>query len=57
VVFSHGGILPPVAADLHRLHIDSVVAEAIEAANIDINDVSAIATTNRPGKKLTKCIY
>jgi tRNA A37 threonylcarbamoyltransferase TsaD len=47
---SHGGIVPPVACDLHRKHIDAVVEEAIAAAKIDINDVTAIATTNRPGK-------
>lgn len=46
---SHGGIVPPVASDLHRKHIDVVVEEAIAAAKIDINDVTAIATTNRPG--------
>lgn len=39
-----------MACDLHRQHIDAVVEEAIASAKIDINDVKAIATTNRPGK-------
>ncbi|XP_059488823.1 tRNA N6-adenosine threonylcarbamoyltransferase, mitochondrial [Neocloeon triangulifer] len=53
VHLDHGGIVPPVASDMHRGHIDKVVEEAISAANIDINDIAAIATTNRPGMPLS----
>ncbi|CAB3372781.1 Hypothetical predicted protein [Cloeon dipterum] len=53
VHLDHGGIVPPVASDLHRAHIDQVVDEAIRASGVDIYDIAAIATTNRPGLPLS----
>jgi tRNA A37 threonylcarbamoyltransferase TsaD len=46
---SHGGIIPPIARDLHRQHIEHVVHDALKAANIELSDVDAIAPTVKPG--------
>jgi N6-L-threonylcarbamoyladenine synthase len=46
---SNGGIIPPIARDLHRQHIEHVVHDALRAANIELSDVDAIATTVKPG--------
>ncbi|CRL00745.1 CLUMA_CG014001, isoform A, partial [Clunio marinus] len=46
---SFGGIIPPVAADIHRKNIERVIKESFEEAAISINDLDAIAVTNRPG--------
>lgn len=45
----YGGIIPPVAQDLHRQNIERVVAESFSKANLTPNDIDAIAVTNRPG--------
>ncbi|KAK4879553.1 hypothetical protein RN001_007699 [Aquatica leii] len=52
----HGGIIPPIAQDLHRENIDNVVNEALKAANITCNDVDAVATTVKPGLPLSLTI-
>ncbi|XP_031637954.1 probable tRNA N6-adenosine threonylcarbamoyltransferase, mitochondrial [Contarinia nasturtii] len=44
-----GGINPIFAQELHRLHIEDVVTEALEGANMKVTDVDAIAVTNEPG--------
>lgn len=47
--FRCGGINPPIAQEFHRQNIESVVNESLSNANLHINDVDAIAVTNRPG--------
>ncbi|XP_023932712.1 probable tRNA N6-adenosine threonylcarbamoyltransferase, mitochondrial [Lingula anatina] len=49
----HGGIIPTVAQDLHKINIEDVVTEALEKANMTIKDVDAIATTVKPGMGLS----
>ncbi|KAJ6633197.1 putative tRNA N6-adenosine threonylcarbamoyltransferase, mitochondrial [Pseudolycoriella hygida] len=45
----YGGIIPPIAGELHRQNIENVVSEAFRKANLTPNDIDAIAVTNRPG--------
>ncbi|CAG9814059.1 unnamed protein product [Phaedon cochleariae] len=47
---NNGGIIPPIAKDLHRKHIENVVDEAVALANLSFDDIDAIATTVKPGK-------
>jgi N6-L-threonylcarbamoyladenine synthase len=44
-----GGILPPIAMDFHRENIERIVQESLKEANVTVNDLDAIAVTNRPG--------
>ena len=44
-----GGVVPEVASRNHILNISSVVAEAMEKANITYDDLSGIAVTYGPG--------
>lgn len=53
---SFGGILPPVAQDFHRQHIERVVTESLLKADVKIEDLDAIAVTNRPGLKMSLAI-
>lgn len=46
---SNGGIIPPIAQDLHRQNIEDVVNEAVTQAGISFKDIDAIATTVKPG--------
>ncbi|XP_038077596.1 probable tRNA N6-adenosine threonylcarbamoyltransferase, mitochondrial [Patiria miniata] len=48
----NGGVIPTLAQDLHRQHIDSVVQQALRNAGIQLKDVSALATTTMPGLAL-----
>ncbi|XP_072817401.1 tRNA N6-adenosine threonylcarbamoyltransferase, mitochondrial isoform X4 [Vicugna pacos] len=48
-----GGIIPPVAQQLHRENIQRIVQEALSASNISPSDLSAIATTVKPGLALS----
>jgi len=48
-----GGIIPPVARDLHKENIDSVVTQAIQQAQIELNKIDAIAVTVKPGMSLS----
>lgn len=50
---SNGGIIPPVARDMHRNMIDRCVLNALDYANIDASDLSAIAVTVKPGLPLS----
>ncbi|XP_021934054.1 probable tRNA N6-adenosine threonylcarbamoyltransferase, mitochondrial [Zootermopsis nevadensis] len=50
---NHGGIIPPIARDLHQQHIESVVNDALRAASLQLSDVDAIATTVKPGLPLS----
>lgn len=45
----YGGVMPEVASRLHVENIGVVLKEALEQANISIEDVSAIAVTRGPG--------
>lgn len=49
LIYSNGGIIPPIAQDLHRQNIEAVVDNAVKKAQISIDDVDAIATTVKPG--------
>lgn len=48
-----GGIIPSVAQQLHRDNIDRVVNEAIISSGISASNLSAIATTVKPGLALS----
>nr|CAD7589593.1 unnamed protein product [Timema genevievae] len=53
VHLNNGGIIPPIARDLHKQHIERVVEEALASANLGLGDVDAIATTVKPGMALS----
>lgn len=42
--------MPPIAQQFHREKIQQVVADTFEQSKIEIEDIDAIAVTNRPGK-------
>ena len=44
-----GGVVPEVASRNHILNISSVVSEAMEIANVDYSQLSAVAVTYGPG--------
>uniref|UniRef100_A0A8C6GF50 N(6)-L-threonylcarbamoyladenine synthase n=1 Tax=Mus spicilegus TaxID=10103 RepID=A0A8C6GF50_MUSSI len=48
-----GGIVPPVAQQLHRENIQRIVEETLSASRITPSDLSAIATTIKPGLALS----
>lgn len=48
-----GGIVPPVAQQLHRENIQRIVEETLSASSISPRDLSAIATTVKPGLALS----
>lgn len=50
---NHGGIIPPIARDLHQQHIEHIVQDALRLASIQLSDVDAIATTVKPGLPLS----
>lgn len=50
---SNGGIIPPVARDLHRSVIDRCVRNCLESANMSATELSAIAVTVKPGLPLS----
>jgi N6-L-threonylcarbamoyladenine synthase len=43
------GVVPEIASRMHTEWIDGVVKEAFLQANLKIDDVDAVAVTNRPG--------
>lgn len=45
----YGGVVPEIAARAHAELADSVVARALEAANLKLQDMDAIAATSGPG--------
>lgn len=51
--FSFGGIIPPVARDLHKQNIENVVTQAMQRAQVSLNDLDAIAVTVKPGLPLS----
>ncbi|XP_053554581.1 tRNA N6-adenosine threonylcarbamoyltransferase, mitochondrial [Bombina bombina] len=48
-----GGIVPPVAQQLHRDNIYRVVTEALVTSGVSPHELSAIATTVKPGLALS----
>lgn len=48
-----GGIIPPIAQRLHRENIEHVVNEALCASGVTPYELSAIATTVKPGLSLS----
>ncbi|XP_007948727.1 probable tRNA N6-adenosine threonylcarbamoyltransferase, mitochondrial [Orycteropus afer afer] len=48
-----GGIIPPVAQQLHRENIQRIVQEALCASQVPPSELSAIATTIKPGLALS----
>ncbi|RZF37878.1 hypothetical protein LSTR_LSTR016588 [Laodelphax striatellus] len=45
-----GGVMPLLAKELHEKNIENVVNKALEAANMSVNDIDAVAVTTKPGK-------
>ena len=45
----YGGIVPEIAARSHLTHIDGLVAQALDVANIDFKDLNGVAATGGPG--------
>ncbi|CAJ1078717.1 probable tRNA N6-adenosine threonylcarbamoyltransferase%2C mitochondrial [Xyrichtys novacula] len=48
-----GGVIPPVAQQLHRENIKRVVQEALDMSNVHPSQLSAVATTVKPGLSLS----
>ncbi|XP_074858074.1 tRNA N6-adenosine threonylcarbamoyltransferase, mitochondrial isoform X2 [Carettochelys insculpta] len=51
--FKSSGIIPPVAQQLHRENIERIVKETLCISGISLNELSAIATTVKPGLALS----
>lgn len=47
--FRNGGIMPPVARQLHEDNIFETYKLALKASNLEMKDIDAIATTIKPG--------
>ena len=45
----YGGVVPEIASRNHILAIDSVIDEALEKANVTLDDIDAVAVTYGPG--------
>ena len=45
----YGGVVPEIAARAHVEHMDRLVAEALQAAQLSLADCDAIAATSGPG--------
>ena len=45
----YGGVMPEIASRLHVENISIVLKEALTKANVNLEDVSAIAVTSGPG--------
>lgn len=52
VYFSTGGIVPVVAADLHRDNLQRVTDTALRESGLQLGDVDVIAVTVGPGLAL-----
>ncbi|XP_006878824.1 PREDICTED: probable tRNA N6-adenosine threonylcarbamoyltransferase, mitochondrial isoform X2 [Elephantulus edwardii] len=53
VHLKEGGIIPPVAQQLHRENIQRIVQEALSASKVPPSELSAVATTIKPGLALS----
>ncbi|XP_013881659.1 tRNA N6-adenosine threonylcarbamoyltransferase, mitochondrial [Austrofundulus limnaeus] len=49
----NGGIIPPVAQQLHKENIERVVQEALDRSGVTPDQLSAVATTVKPGIALS----
>lgn len=47
----NGGVIPHLAAHFHKENIESSVSSAIKNSGLELQDISAVAVTNRPGLK------
>ena len=45
----YGGVMPEIASRLHAENITIVLKEALDKANIKLEDISAVAVTRGPG--------
>ena len=45
----YGGVVPEIASRYHIETIDAVIQEALDTANVTLNDLDAIAVTHGPG--------
>ena len=52
----YGGIIPPVARNLHKFNIDSCVKRTFEKTQMKPDQISAIAVTVKPGLSLSLLI-
>ncbi|KAL3283161.1 hypothetical protein HHI36_006313 [Cryptolaemus montrouzieri] len=52
----YGGIIPPLAQDLHRNNIELVVNETIKQSGLNFKDLNAVATTTEPGLPMSLLI-
>lgn len=50
---TNGGIIPPVARDLHRSVIDRCVRDCLRTAKVNPRELSALAVTLKPGMPLS----
>ena len=50
-----GGVIPEVASRIHVENISMVIEEALKQANMEVDDVDAIAVTKGPG--LIGCLH
>ncbi|XP_040057842.2 tRNA N6-adenosine threonylcarbamoyltransferase, mitochondrial [Gasterosteus aculeatus] len=51
-----GGIIPTVAQQLHREHIERVVQQALERSGVEPSRLAAVATTVKPGLALSLAV-
>ncbi|KAK8785045.1 hypothetical protein V5799_008591 [Amblyomma americanum] len=49
----YGGIIPPIARDMHKENIARVTEDALRHCAVPIEEMTAIAVTNRPGMSLS----
>lgn len=45
----HGGVVPEIAARAHGEHLDGLIKQALQEANLTVSDLDAIAATCGPG--------
>uniref|UniRef100_A0A803T392 N(6)-L-threonylcarbamoyladenine synthase n=1 Tax=Anolis carolinensis TaxID=28377 RepID=A0A803T392_ANOCA len=48
-----GGIIPPVARQLHQENIERIVQQALSLSGVCVDELSAVATTVKPGLALS----
>ncbi|KAG7214191.1 hypothetical protein KM043_001537 [Ampulex compressa] len=48
-----GGIIPPIARDLHAQNVSAVCEDALRLANLKLKDIDAVAATVKPGLSLS----
>lgn len=52
----NGGIIPDIAQDLHRTHIEPAVHQTLKAVSLTMDNISAIAVTLKPGLPLSLAV-